>query len=125
MRQRPPTVVVVLAALALPALGACSGSSKSAEPTKTATDGKITVSAYDIRFNVGDIKAAPGPLTVTLVNKGAIQHTFKIENTSLDLKTNAGKTATGTVTLAKGTYTYECTVAGHASQGMKGKVIVG
>ena len=115
----------MLVALALGGLSACGGSSKSSEPTKTATGGKITVIASDIHFDVGDIKAAPGSLTVTLKNDGAIQHTFKIEGTALDLKTNGGKTTTGTVTLAKGTYKYECTVPGHASQGMKGQVIVG
>ena len=94
------------------------------EPTKTATGGAITVGAFDIRFDVGEIKAAPGPLTVTLDNHGAIEHTFKIDGTSLVLKANGGKSATGTVTLAKGTYDFECTIPGHKAQGMKGTVVV-
>ena len=93
-------------------------------PTKTATNGKITVEAFDIHFDVGEIKASPGPLKVTLDNKGAIGHDFKINGTPLHLKANGGKTDTGTVTLAKGTYEFECTVPGHAAQGMKGTVVV-
>ena len=114
-------LVAVCAALAL---GACSSSKGSSEPTKTVTDGKITVDAFDIHFDVGTIKTTAGPLEVTFTNKGALEHTFKIENTDLDLKANAGKTDTGTVTLEKGTYKYECTVAGHAQQGMKGEIEV-
>ena len=62
---------------------------------------------------------------MTLVNTGAMQHTFKIDGTSFELKTNGGKTATGTVTLARGTYDFECTVPGHKAQRMKAPVVVG
>ena len=105
------------------ALGACS-SDKKAEPTKTATNGEITVEAMDIHFDVGVIKATAGPLKVTLVNKGALEHTFAIKDTDFELKAKAGETKTGTVTLQKGTYTFECTIAGHAQQGMKGTIEV-
>ena len=117
--------LAVLVALALAALGACGGSSKSSKSTKTAANGAITVVARDISFDVGVIKTAPGALTVTLDNQGAMLHDFKIDKTSLQVKANAGKTATGTVTLAKGTYNFECTVPGHKQAGMKGTVVVG
>jgi len=123
MTLRRYTALLVAFAAVL-ALGACSSSSKSSEPTKTVTDGKITIDAFDIHFDVGTIKTTAGPLQVTFTNKGALQHTFTIEGTDLDLKANSGKTDTGTVTLAKGTYKYECTVAGHAQQGMKGEIEV-
>ena len=105
-------------------LGACGGSSSNSTKTKTATGGAITVVATDLAFDVNEIKAAPGPLAVTLENHGAIEHTFKIQGTPLLLKTNAGKTASGSVTLQKGTYSFECTIPGHAAAGMKGKVVV-
>ena len=118
-------VVVAVAVLAPFGLAACSSGSSKSEPTKTVTNGAITVDAFDsLHFDVGTIKTAPGQLTVTLVNKGAIEHTFKIEGTPLLLKTNGGKSATGSVTLAKGTYVFECTIPGHAAQGMKGTVVV-
>jgi plastocyanin len=124
-RIRP--IAMVLFVLAVVALVGCgsSSSSGSRKATKTATDGAITVGAYDLYFDVGTIKTTPGPLKVTLVNHGALFHTFKIEGTSLDLQTNAGKIATGRVTLTKRTYSFECTVPGHAAAGMRGKVDVG
>jgi plastocyanin len=114
---------LLLAICAVLALGACS-SSKSGGPAKTVTNGKITVEAFDIHFDVGTIKTSAGPLEVTFTNKGALDHTFTIEGTSLDLKASPNETKTGTVTLEKGTYHYKCTVDGHASQGMKGTIEV-
>ena len=128
MTRRLSVTLVVLAALAGFGTSCGGGSNKSCPAkvdTKTATGGAITVCASDIHFDVGTIKAAPGPLTVTLVNDGATYHTFEIKGTSLDLQTNAGKSATGTVTLGKQTYKFECTVAGHAAAGMKGTIVVG
>lgn len=116
--------LALLAAFALGALAACGGSSKAAEPTKTVVNGAITVDAFDVRFDVGVIKAAPGKLTVKFENKGAMQHDFKIDGTSMQLKADAGKTGTGSVDLAKGTYKFVCTIPGHEGQGMKGTVEV-
>jgi plastocyanin len=115
---------VALLGLAL-GLSACGGGGGGGGVTKTATGGKITVGAYDIRFDVKTIKASPGALTVTLVEHGALNHTFKIAGKSPELKVSSGKSRdTATFTLAKGTYSFECTVAGHAAQGMKGKIEV-
>jgi plastocyanin len=120
-------LLVMLAVVAPVGLVACGGGSSGGskgEPTKTVTDGKLTIDALDVHFDIGTIKTTAGPLTVTMDNKGAIPHSFKIEGTDMTLKANGGKSATGTVTLKKGTYTFECTIPGHAAQGMKGKVIV-
>jgi nitrite reductase (NO-forming) len=126
---RPFTIMLVLAALALGGLGACSSGSSAKCPakvaTRTATAGAVKVCGSEIKFDVTTIKAQPGPLEVTFVNGGTAYHTLKIKNTSLELKANAGKTVSGTVTLAKGTYDFECTVAGHAAAGMKGTIEVG
>lgn len=91
----------------------------------TAVNGAVSVTAKDISFDVGEIKATAGTLTVNFKNEGAVMHDFKIDGTSLLLKANGGKDATGTVTLAKGTYNFECTVPGHKQAGMKGTVVVG
>ena len=127
---RPLTTVLVLAALALGGLGACSsGSSAKKCPAKvdikTTNGGAITVCGSEIKFDVNTIKVKPGPLKITLRNGGTSYHTLKVERTPLELKANPGKSDTGTVTLAKGTYTFECTVPGHAAAGMKGKIVVG
>jgi plastocyanin len=115
---------VALALVTVSALGACS-SDKTEEPAKTVTDGKITIEAFDIHFDVGDIMTKPGPLTITLVNEGSLEHTLRIEDKDFELKvTSKGDTDTGTVTLEPGTYEYDCTIPGHASQGMKGEIRV-
>jgi plastocyanin len=112
-----------LVLVALFSFGACS-SDKKAQPTKTVTNGEITIDAFDIHFDVGTIKTTAGPLKVTLVNKGALEHTFRIPDKDFELKAKAGETKTGTVTLEQGTYDYDCSIAGHASQGMKGEIQV-
>jgi len=118
--------VVMTFVLAFAMLGACGTNSGggATTATKTATDGTITVGAYDVYFDVKTINASPGRLTVTLVNHGADPHTFTIKGTSLNLNTNPGQTATGAVTLNTGTYRFECTFPGHAAAGMTGEVIV-
>jgi plastocyanin len=116
------------AALALSALAlvACGGGSGGGGPTKTAVGGRIDVNAYDSpRFDVGTIKASPGPLTVTLHEKGSENHTFTVPGTNLNVKVDSGTTsATGTVVLKAGTYAFQCDTPGHAAQGMRGKIVV-
>ena len=116
---------VALAVCAL-AFAACGGGGGGGGPTKTAVGGHIDVNAYDSpRFDVGTIKASPGALTVTLHEQGSQNHTFTVRGTNMDLKVDSGsKSASGTVNLTPGTYTFECTTPGHAAQGMRGKIVV-
>lgn len=128
---RPGTTLLLLGALALTVLSACGGGGSSATcpakvDSRTVTGGAITVCASDITFDVGTIKAKAGPLKITMVNDGAIYHTLKIPDADgFELKANGGKTASGTVTLKKGEYSFDCTVSGHAAAGMKGTIEVG
>ena len=118
---------VVAAAFLAACGGGSSGSSNAACPpaadTRAAVNGAVTVCAFDIKFDVKTITTPAGPLAVTFVNKGALQHTFQIENTGFELVANGKHTKTGTVTLAKGTYKFRCTVAGHEGS-MHGEVVV-
>jgi len=60
-----------------------------------------------------------------LINKGNIRHTFTMKNPDLNLVTpGKNDTQSGTVTLAKGEYKYECTEDSHAGAGMTGKIVV-
>lgn len=127
---RPFTSLLVAAALVVGGLGACSSGGGKACPAKadikTVAGGAITVCGSELKYDVNTIKVKPGPLKVTLRNGGTTFHTLKILDTSMaELKANPGKSVTGTVTLAKGTYDFECTVPGHAGAGMKGKIVVG
>jgi plastocyanin len=123
MRRRS----VMLAAFVVVCAGglAACGGDDGGGPTKAATDGKITVRARDISFDVGTIEAQAGSLEVTLVQEGALEHTFKIEDNDLELKvTGSVERDSGSWDLDPGDYEFECTVPGHAAQGMKGTVVV-
>jgi plastocyanin len=115
---------VALALVAVVAFGACGGGGDDEQPAKTVENGEITIDAFDIHFDVGDIKTEAGPLKITLVNKGALEHTIRIKEKDFELKAKAGETVSGTVDLEPGTYEYDCTIAGHAAQGMKGEIQV-
>jgi plastocyanin len=126
------STLLLLCALALAGLGACGGGGGSSAqcPTRvdsrTVTGGAITVCASDIKFDVITIRAKPGPLKITMVNNGDIYHTLRIPDADgFELKANGGKSDSGTVTLKKGTYVFDCTVSGHTAAGMKGKIEVG
>ncbi|HEY5170668.1 MAG TPA: plastocyanin/azurin family copper-binding protein [Acidimicrobiia bacterium] len=108
-------------------LAACGGGGGGSGSTKTATGGKIDVSAFDpFRFDVKTINASPGPLTITLHDKGSQDHTFTISSQKFEIKVAPDHPeATGTVTLAAGTYSFKCSVDGHAAAGMVGKIVVG
>jgi plastocyanin len=114
------------------ALGACGGSSKSSGPacpptadTRAAVNGAITVCATEYSFGVKTITAPAGPLAVTLINKGNLPHTFSVLGQNFTISASSkGSTQSGSVTLAKGTYTFICTIPGHASAGMTGKLVI-
>ena len=75
----------------------------------------------DIHFDVGDDQGDRRPAEGDAARTRARStHTFTIKDTDFELKAKAGETETGTVTLQKGTYTFECTIAGHAAAGYEG-----
>ena len=122
---RVSCAVLVAFGLLVAACGGGGGGGGSSD-TKTATGGKIDVNAKDpFSFDVKTINASPGPLTVTLHEKGTSEHTYTISSPKFELKVNPGApTATGTVTLAAGTYSFKCSFDGHAAAGMVGKIVV-
>ena len=113
-------------------VAACGGGGSSsstpcppAASTRAAVDHKVTICAFDIRFDTQKITTTPGQLQVTLLQKGSLPHTFTVENTSMNLKVNGQKEATGTVTVAAGkTYTFFCETPGHRAS-MHGTIVVG
>jgi nitrite reductase (NO-forming) len=131
-RAAPGTLAVLsgLAVLTL-ALTACGGGGGSSAPCPPGADrreaagGAVTVCAFDIRFDTKTITAPAGPLAITLINKGAIAHTLRVDPDGFELRTpKRHDTETGSVTLEAGTYEFVCTVPGHAQAGMKGEIVV-
>jgi uncharacterized cupredoxin-like copper-binding protein len=111
----PATSVPSVAASATPTGGIPGARSTSVE-----------IDLEDILFDPTAITVpANTPVTVTLVNKGAIAHTFDID--ALDVhsgKVAPGATATVTINAPAGTYQYYCAEPGHKEAGMVGTLTV-
>jgi nitrite reductase (NO-forming) len=79
----------------------------------------VTVTAKEFKFVLSASSVKAGAVTFKVVNKGKLQHDFKISGKKTPM-ISPGKSATLKVTLSKGSKPYVCTVAGHAAAGMKG-----
>jgi uncharacterized cupredoxin-like copper-binding protein len=103
-------ITALATAFALPALAAQSAMSVKVVAGKPA----------EFRFTVTPKAGRKGVVSFTVVNRGALPHTFKIKGKVTRLLT-AGKSEKISVVFTKaGRYPFVCTVAGHAAAGMKG-----
>lgn len=109
------------AAAVLALLGVVAGPALGARAHATAT--AVTVTATDFKFKLSKTTVPHGKVTFTVVNKGKIDHDFKINGKKTPL-IKKGKSAKLTVTFKKGKFKYVCTVPGHAALGMKGTLTV-
>lgn len=106
---------VTLLALGLAACG--DGEAPASELQVTGTN--------ELAFEPDELSAAAGEITVELTSEDATNHTFVIENGDQQVvAADGGETATGTVTLEPGTYTFFCDVPGHREAGMEGTIEV-
>lgn len=109
------------------ALSACSGGTPVA-PTEPAGQNLIVGALDAFTFDPATLTAKVGEeVTVTLDNKGVLEHNFVITEFDVYLGPLAGgtKSAPGTFTpTAAGTYTYFCDVPGHREAGMEGTLTV-
>lgn len=83
----------------------------------------INVVAKDFSFSLDNSQAQSGAITFVVENDGSMNHDFAIHGNGVDEKTppiRAGESATLTVQLEPGTYTYICTIPGHEQLGMRG-----
>lgn len=82
--------------------------------------------AIDIAYEEAPDELPAGPVEMSLVNNGAIEHNVVIEE--LDnrkvLDAAGGETDRAEVELEAGEYTYFCDVAGHRAAGMEGELTV-
>jgi uncharacterized cupredoxin-like copper-binding protein len=125
----------LVASLSLVALTACSSStSTSAAPRPGAGDNAsaqmVAVQASDsLKFEPDSLTVKAGqPVQLTLTNAGQLQHDWSLDQGAaqpVKIVANAGQTAAGTFTIQQpGTYTFMCSVPGHAAAGMKGTLTV-
>ncbi len=135
-----------VAVLAVLGLAACGGGDNNNDTTAAATapantgatgggggGGGSTVdistpSGSDLAFEQKDVSAKAGSVTIDFDNKQALGHDVKVEDSSgqelggTDIISSS--TATATVDLQPGTYTFFCSVPGHREAGMEGTLTV-
>jgi plastocyanin len=143
--MRRASALMAVAALAVLGLAACGGggdnnettAASAAPATTTATAGGggggstvdiSTPSGSQLAFDQKDVSAKAGSVTISFDNKQPLQHDVKVEDSSgqelggTDLVSDA--TATATVDLQPGSYTFFCSVPGHREAGMEGTLTV-
>jgi plastocyanin len=151
MKKAAIALLLILAALALAACG--GGSSSTAEETSGAaaaeseggaaeeegaeaeggTAGaaatiKIEASPSGLAYEEQKVTAKAGEDTVDFTNPASIAHNVTIEDsagkTIGETETLAEGSASTTLNLKPGTYTYYCSVPGHREAGMEGTLVV-
>jgi plastocyanin len=112
-------VIVALAAL-IAACGPGAGSSGGSN------DLNVTINATEFKYDPNTITASAGQkVNITLINKGAVKHTFVLTEANANITADVGQTATGSFTApAAGTYTFFCDQPGHKDAGMTGILTV-
>jgi plastocyanin len=119
MNMRTTGMVALLAGATLVLVGCGSDDTEvvAAGAATEAVAGVIEVEAGDMYFDPEVISASAGEIAFTLVNTGAAEHDLVIEEAgdTQVVFVAPGETASGTIELSAGTYTYYCSVPGHRS----------
>jgi plastocyanin len=103
--MRKPSILAI-ACLALLGAGCSSSSPESVSCANPVS--ATTVKLVDYAFDPGCTQAAPGA-TLTIMDTGAIPHTFTVTGTSVDVAVAAGESKQVMLTgLAAGTYEVVC-----------------
>jgi plastocyanin len=129
-----------VAAVALAGCGSSSSTTSSATsaaaptsstPAASSGAGTVSISANPsgmLMFTTNSLTAKAGKVTIAFTNNAPEDHNLTLATASGSVlgstPTFKGGTKMLTVTLKPGTYTYYCTVPGHRSGGMQGKLVV-
>lgn len=88
----------------------------------------LTADMTDLAFDTTTLESKPGKVTIDLDNPSTIPHNIAIESTDGDIldesETVSASTTSSSASLSPGTYTFLCTVPGHAEAGMQGTLTV-
>jgi plastocyanin len=88
---------------------------------------QLKASPTDLAFDKTELSSEPGEVTIDFDNPAALEHNVAIEKDGEDLAESEtiseGKTSV-TANLAPGTYTFLCTIPGHAEAGMEGTLTI-
>lgn len=105
------------------------GTTNNANKVAVEKGGKLTIPSDPsgaLAFLFGKATAKAGPITIEMPNQAPIQHDIAIQGpvNGKGATVGTGGTSSFRVTLKPGTYTFLCTVPGHAEGGMKGTLTV-
>ena len=93
--------------------------------TPVSTGPTIDVELGELFIKPATLTAAPGPLTIKVHNKGAIEHNFAIEGVAKTPMLAGGESYTLMIpSIDAGEYKFICEVTGHADGGMAGTLTV-
>lgn len=88
---------------------------------------KLAADPTQIAFDTTSLTSKPGKVTIDFTNPATLEHDVAIEQNGEEIAVSEtigkGKTSV-TADLAPGTYTFLCTVPGHAEAGMEGTLTV-
>jgi len=88
---------------------------------------QLAASPTDLAFDTTSLTSKPGKVTIDFNNPSALEHNVAIEQNGEQIAVSEtlaeGKTSVS-ADLAPGTYTYLCTIPGHAEAGMEGTLTV-
>ena len=99
------------------------------EPTPARVRGnEAALRVDDFRYAPQNLRARPGRLTVRLVNRGRLAHTWRLERgEAIVAKVSSllpGDRARKAVTVRKGQYRFFCALSNHEELGMYGTLVV-
>jgi len=142
MRRKPAVLILVLALAAL-GIAACGSddsttsdtsaadtSAPADDTTAAATGGTVEIAADPsaLAYTTGDLSTEAGTVEIAFDNPSSTGHDVQIDSSDGE---NIGGTdvisassTTAEVDLEPGTYTYYCSVDGHADAGMEGQLTV-
>jgi plastocyanin len=115
-----------------PEAGDEEGGGKAAKEPQAAAQGpggtlQLAASPTDIAYDTTSLTSKPGKVTIDFDNPAALEHDVAIEQDGKEIAASEtiaeGKTSVS-ADLAPGTYTFFCTVPGHAEAGMEGTLVV-
>lgn len=127
LQATPPLALLTCAALTLTACNTDTnpGHDRAGQdPPGRQTTATLQITGTDeLAFDPAQLTADAGQITLELTAEPGVRHTFVVEEANGDhtvVQAPAGTTATGSLTLPAGTYTFYCDVPGHRTAGMEG-----
>ncbi|HSG12468.1 MAG TPA: cupredoxin domain-containing protein [Gaiellaceae bacterium] len=125
MKARAVVAISALVASLVAVSLATAAEESASTPAGVAAESQVvTVSMYEMGFKLSASRVQTGTVTFRVVNDGKVVHDFRINGKGTPVL-GPGEQATLTVDFPQpGTFSFVCTVEGHAAAGMVGKLVV-